>query len=130
MNLDDNSILTDIRESVGLASTNSDFDKELIPHINASIGKLNQNGIGKYLIVTGVEQKWSDLKDPDQTDGNNYFSSVPLFIALSTKIIFDPPPPSSVSYHAANASELLWRLKIAYEYYEPIVPIVEGDVFE
>lgn len=123
----DNSILVDIRESVGLDPTNSSFDKELIPHINASIGKLNQNGVGKYLIVEGEEQKWSDLKNPDQVEGNNYFSSVPLFISLSTKIIFDPPPPSSVAYHDKNVSEILWRLKIAYEIYEPIV---EGDVFE
>jgi hypothetical protein len=129
MNLD-NSILIDIRESVGLAPTNSDFDKEIIPHINAAIGKLNQNGIGMYLVVTGDEQKWSDLKDPNQVEGNKYFSSIPLFIMVSTKILFDPPPPSSVSYHATNVSESLWRLKIAYEYYEPIVPIVEGDVFE
>lgn len=128
MNLD-NSILVDIRGSVGLDPNNSDFDNELIPHINASIGRLNQNGVGLYLVVTGAEEKWSALQDPTQTDGNNYFSSVALFITLSTKILFDPPPPSSVEYHAANARELLWRLKIAYEYYEPVVePIEEGGI--
>lgn len=112
---EDNSILKDVRQAVGLAPDNSDFDTELLQHINASIGKLNQNGVGKYLVVSGEEQKWSDLKNPDQVEGNHYFASVPLFITLSTKIIFDPPPPSSVEHHARNASESLWRLKIAYE---------------
>lgn len=126
MNLD-NSILVDVREALGLPPTTSDFDKELIPHINAAIGKLNQNGIGNYLVVTGAEQKWKDLKNLSQIDGNNYFSSVPLFINISTKILFDPPPPSSVQYHATIASELLWRLKVAYETYEPIV---EGGLTE
>lgn len=109
------SILNDTRESLGLSISDSGFNKEIIPHINSAISKLNQNGIGKYLVVDGDTQKWGDLQDPDQMEGNKHFASIPLFIALSTKLLFDPPPPSSVEYHAANVNEILWRLKVAYE---------------
>lgn len=115
------SILQDIRTAVGLSSDTTDFDTELLMHINSTIGKLNQNGIGKFLVVQNEESTWLDLQDPAQTEGNMFFSMIPLFITLSTKIIFDPPPPSSVQYHASNADQTLWRLKLAYEepYVEP-----------
>lgn len=109
------SILETIREAVGLTSTVTDFDTELLMHINSAIGKLNQNGVGNFIVVENEETKWSDLKDLTQLMGNRYFSMVPLYMTLSTKILFDPPPPSSVEYHANNAQEILWRLKIAYE---------------
>lgn len=117
------SILRDIRESVGLTSTVVEFDTELLQHINSAIGKLNQNGVGQFLVVQDEESIWEDLKESTQIEGNKYFALIPLFITLSTKLLFDPPPPSNVQYHASNAQELLWRLKIAYEepYIEPQV---------
>lgn len=127
-NLDVNSsILQNIRVAVGLAADSVDFDTDLLMHINASIGKLNQNGVGNFLVVTNEDQKWIDLQDPLQVEGNKYFNMIPLFITISTKLLFDPPPPSSVQYHAQNADQILWRLKVAYE--EPYVaPITStGD---
>lgn len=110
-----NSILQDIRIAVGLDATTYDFDVELIMHINSAIGKLNQNGVGNFLVVDTDAQVWDDLQNPLQVEGNKYFQMIPLFIAVSTKLLFDPPPPSSVQYHANNADQILWRLKIAYE---------------
>lgn len=113
------SILEDIRESVGLARDANDFDTELIMHINSAIGKLNQNGIGNFLVVENDSSTWGDLQNPNQTTGNEYFQMVPQFIKLDTKLLFDPPPPSNVQYHSSSIDQLLWRLKLAYE--EPYV---------
>ena len=109
------SILMDIREAVGLSKEDPNFDKELTMHINAALGTLNQNGVGKFLIVIDKTPTWDDFKDPTQIGGNEYYQLVPLYVALSTKLLFDPPPPSSVEYHSKSAKELLWRLKVAYE---------------
>jgi len=109
------SILEDIRIAVGLSKETVDFDTELLMHINGAIGKLHQNGIGKFIVVNDTSETWGDLEDPLQVEGNVYFPMVPLFIVLSTKIIFDPPPPSTVEFYYKNANETLWRLKIAYE---------------
>jgi len=117
------SILEDIRVAVGFDRYTNDFDIDLIMHINSAIGMLNQNGVGNFIVVNNEEQVWGDLQNPLQTAGNQYFQMVPLFIAISTKLLFDPPPPSSVQYHASNAEQILWRLKIAYEepYVEPTI---------
>lgn len=125
MNIDE-SILRDIRVAVGLSADTADFDIELLMHINGAIGKLNQNGVGNFLVVQNEETKWSDLQNPLQLLGNEYFAMVPLFITISTKLLFDPPPPSSVQYHSQNAEQILWRLKVAYE--EPYVKIVGGEI--
>lgn len=114
-----NSILEDVRIAVGLSKDTSDFDTELLMHVNASIGKLNQNGVGKDLVVEDKTATWGDLQDPTQDEYNQHYKMVPLFIMLSTKSLFDPPPPSSVQYHQSSIEQLLWRLKIAYE--EPYI---------
>jgi hypothetical protein len=113
-----NSLLEDIRAAVGLERTVSDFDTDLLMYINSAIGTLNQNGVGNDLLVTDDSVTWIDLQNPDQIAGNKYFKMVPLFVMLSTKILFDPPPPSNVLYHQNAIDQALWRLKIAYE--EPI----------
>lgn len=110
-----NSILNDTREAIGLSASDSSFNKEITQHINSAISKLNQNGVGKIIVVEDDTLTWGDLKDPDQIEGNKYFATVPLFVTLSTKLLFDPPPPSNVQYHQTTANEILWRLKVAYE---------------
>lgn len=111
----ENSILKDVRESVGLTSEDTSFDIELLQHINASIGRVNQNGVGNFLVVEDETAVWGDLKNENQVNGNLYFHMIPLYISLMTKLLFDPPAPSSAQFHSSNAEELLWRLKIAYE---------------
>lgn len=112
-----NSILEDVRVAVGLSKDTVDFDTDLLMHINSAIGELRQNGVGVPITVTDATKTWGDLQDPTRLDENEFFQMVPLFITLSTKIIFDPPPPSTVEYYSANISKILWRLKVAYEEY-------------
>lgn len=116
------SILKDVRIAVGLDENASDFDTDLLMHINNAIGKLNQNGVGNFIVVKNEQSTWQDLQNPSQTEGNKFFQMIPLFIAVSTKIIFDPPPPSTVPYYENSIQDTLWRLKIAYE--TPYVPPV------
>jgi len=109
------SILKDIRESVGLLPEDTSFDADLLLHINSSIATLNQNGVGSFIMVKDESSTWADLRDNTQIKGNIYFQMVPLYISLSTKLLFDPPPPSSVEFHSRKIEEQLWRLRIAYE---------------
>lgn len=113
MNIED-SILEHIRDSVGLTKENKEFDTELLNHINLSIGKLNQNGVGLPILVKDDTTTWADLLP---TDGEGYESigMIPTFISLNVKLLFDPPPPSSVEFHTRSVDEILWRLRLAYE---------------
>ena len=116
------SILQEVREGVGLASDVQDFDPDLLIHINAGIVRLNQAGVGKLLVVKNEDQTWGELMDETQVEGNKSFPLIPQYITLSTKVIFDPPPPSSIEPYHNLVSELLWRLKLAYE--PPLINVV------
>jgi hypothetical protein len=121
------SILEDIRVAVGLDATTSDYDTDLLMHINSAIGKLNQNGVGNFIVVNDDTPTWGDLQNPEQVEGNKYFQMIPLFVTLSAKMIFDPPPPSTIQYYQLNIDQTLWRLKIAYE--EPYTaPVIDSDI--
>lgn len=122
-----NSILQDVREAVGLGKDTVDFDTELIMYINIAIGKLNQNGVGNIIPVLGVTETWRDLQNPLSIKGNESFYMIPGFVKLSVKMIFDPPPPSSVDYLTRTIDEILWRLKIAYEEPSPTQVVIDLD---
>lgn len=109
------SILKGVREFIVGTEDNTEFDKELIPHINTALATLNQNGVGNVLMVSGDKDVWGDFLNPTQTRGNRYFAMIPMYVVLKTQLLFDPPPPSNVEYHSNNVNEMLWRLKIAYE---------------
>jgi len=110
----DESILKHIKEAIGLSDEDKSFDTEVLTHINGSIGDLNQNGVGNPIDVD-KNTTWRDLQNPQQKAGNVYFKMIPQYIALNTKVLFDPPPPSSVERYAASINKALWRLKVAYE---------------
>jgi hypothetical protein len=57
------SILQEIRVAVGLSPDTVDFDTELLMHINSAIGKLNQNGIGNFIVVNDEVPTWNDLQN-------------------------------------------------------------------
>jgi len=107
-------ILDSVKEGVGLDSNTDDFNTDLLMHINSAIGELNQNGIGLPIVVNDLTT-WNDLQDPTQVEGNEYFKFIPLFVTLSVKVLFDPPPPSSVDVHKQTIDKLLWRLRVAYD---------------
>lgn len=106
----DQLILSSVREALGLDPTTDEFNPEIIMHINTAIGRLNQNGVGANVIVTSDSRTtWGDFVS--EMDAKDYLKQVPLFVTLSTKIIFDPPPPSTVQVYDNSISEMLWRLR-------------------
>lgn len=121
------SILKSVRSAVGLDDEDSSFDSELLMHINGSIMILHQNGIGMPIHVEDVDTVWEDFKNPMQVDANSMFSAAKTFIFIKTKILFDPPPPSTIKYMAEAADEYLWRLRESFDVGLSGV-IVDGDV--
>lgn len=110
----DNSILKSVRSALGLPIDDDSFDSELVMYINSALGVLNQNGVGKTVIVTDDTQNWEDFKDVEQTKGNKLFLLVQMYVFVKTKLLFDPPPPSNVQYVSTASEENLWRLREEY----------------
>lgn len=110
------SVLNDVKKILGISSDNTDFDMDLIIHINSVLFVLSQMGVCKksdYGIYS-QENKWIDIIDP-QTQLNLF--AVKTWTALKVRMIFDPPT-SSALIEALNSSikELEWRMYITENY--------------
>lgn len=104
----ESSILNSIKKLLGIDEKYTQFDTDIIMHINSVFMILNQLGIGPEngFKITGKDQKWEDyVSDDDNLD------AIKTYIHLKVKIIFDPPLNSTVmDAHKQMISELEWRL--------------------
>ena len=107
-------ILEHIRESVSLTKDNTEFDTELLNYINLSVVKIIQNGVKLNINKVDKTTTWDEILDP-LAEGYYSTGALPTFMALNVKLLFDPPPPSSVDFHVRTMDETLWRFKLAYE---------------
>lgn len=107
-------VLPSIRKFLNIVEDDTVFDGEIIPHIMSAFGKLSQNGIGNPQPITPT-LTWADVIEPTMISNPEVFAMVPLYVMLSVKILFDPPPPSNVSYYSQYIEENLWRLKQIYD---------------
>lgn len=109
------SVLKTVRGALGLGIEDASFDHEVVLHVNAAIGTLVQNGVILGKVLTGTELVWDDLKDPEKAYADYLFEQVKLFVFVKTKMLFDPPPPSTAPYMNDYATELLWRLRESFD---------------
>lgn len=110
-----NSVLKSVRAAVGLQQDVTAFDTELLIHINSAFATLHQNGVGTPIVVVDDTQTWDDFRDENQVMGNYMFEQCKMFVYIKTRILFDPPPPSTVKYMDEASKETLWRLREAYD---------------
>ena len=108
-------IIQHVRETLGLNGESTDFEAEVKMLITASISILIQSGIGRPDFELSDTSTWDDFKDPT-VDNNEQWSLVPTYVYLKTKLAFDPPPQlSTVEFYKEYTSEVLWRLRAAYD---------------
>lgn len=106
------SILVSIKKLLGIDSTSTDFDSELIVHINTVFAILNQLGVGSEAFsISGPVEKWSTFIN--STELSSKLNDVKTYVYLKVKLLFDPPS-SSVQMESINrlVSELEWRLNV------------------
>jgi hypothetical protein len=108
------SILTSIKQLLGIAEFNTDFDTDIIIHINSVLTILYQLGIGKNdsFEITGSEETWGDYLSEETKN----YNAVKSYIYLKVKQLFDPSLSSAVKEANNNMiKELEWRLNIHSE---------------
>ena len=107
-----NSILDSVKLCLdGITPENTDFDDELIFHINARLMTLWQLGIGKPRFkITDRTATWADFLG-DQEDELN--DMVPEYVGLKIKTFWDPPQTGATTNALAEiVKELEFRLNI------------------
>lgn len=108
-------ILNTISEALGVVD--GEFETELTVHILSSINILYQNGVQQPSVPLDVSiDTWDHLLSENSEDENVKGKSLVIqYVLLRTKIMFDPPPPSSVGYFTAAVDEALWRVRQVYD---------------
>ncbi len=89
----ENSILTSTKKILGLGSTYTPFDLDVITHINSALSNLQQIGIGpaEGLAIEDNTVLWTALALP-----TNQLSMVKTYIFMKTRMLFDPPSTSFI----------------------------------
>lgn len=110
--LEDNSILTQVKKSVGLAKEYDAFDMDILLHINSVIATLSQLGVELVSQeVTGYDETWESI-----FGNNKKLNFIKSYVYIKVRLLFDPPTSSTVSQSLENqAKEYEWRINIAAE---------------
>lgn len=106
-----NSILTSIKKLLGITESCTDFDTDIIMHINTIFTTLNQLGVGtEGFQIEDKDAVWSEFIESDK------LAATKSYVYLRVKLLFDPPLNSTI-LEAIKESirELEWRLNIRVE---------------
>lgn len=107
------SILTSIKKMLGISEDYTQFDADLIMHINSVFLNLTQLGVGPASGFTIEDEttEWTDF-----INNNAQLQAVKSYIYLKVKLLFDPPLSSAVIESTNRmVAELEWRLNVAAE---------------
>lgn len=106
----DQSILNTTKKILGIDKTYTEFDVDIITHINSALSTLSQLGVGPAagLMIDDDVKLWADFVDADVL-----LNPVKTYVYLRVRLLFDPP---STSYHLnaiqEQVRELEWRLQV------------------
>lgn len=104
------SILTSIKKLLGIEAEYTQFDTDIIIHINGALMTLRQLGIGPdsgFRIMNDLETWESFLGE-----GADY-EAAKIFVFIKVKLAFDPPTSSAaIEALKRQADEYEWRLQV------------------
>ena len=106
-----NSILTSIKKLLGITEFCTDFDTDIIMHINTVLMTLNQLGVGtEGFQIEDKNAVWSEFIKSDK------LAATKSYVYLRVKLLFDPPLNSAiVEAIKESIRELEWRLNVRVE---------------
>ena len=112
------SILDSIKKLLGISDEYTQFDSDVIMHINTVFMNLTQLGVGPAagFFIEDSSTVWSDFVD---LENEIQLNAVKTYVYLKVKLLFDPPLSSSVVQSMNNMiSELEWRLNAVVDFKE------------
>lgn len=104
------SILNTTKKLLGIAEENTEFDLDIILHINSVFTILTQLGVGpsKGFFITDNSAIWSDFIPEGEM-----MEAVKSYMACKVRMLFDPPTSSATMQALQNmCNELEWRLNV------------------
>lgn len=106
-----NSILDSVKKVIGITSEDTNFDEDLIMHINSEFNLLKQLGVSdEDFYIEDNTAEWSDYL-PD--DGS--LNLVKTYIYLRAKKLFDPPTGGYLQSLNEEIDRYEWKLNVIAE---------------
>lgn len=108
------SILTSIKNLLGIAEEYTQFDQAIIMHINSVFLTLVELGVipKTGYSITDADDVWSDIIPNDDT----LLNTVKSYMYLKVKMLFDPSLTTSVTeLEKEQIQEFEWRLNAYVE---------------
>lgn len=109
----DESILTSTKKLLGLTEDYTEFDTDIIMHINSVFATLNQLAVGPTdsFFIEDKTANWVDF-----IAGQPNINSVKSYVYFKVRLAFDPPATSFAITSMENlAKELEFRLNVVME---------------
>lgn len=107
------SILTSIKKLLGIEEEYTQFDADIVMHINTVFLNLTQLGVGpsEGFLIEDDTAIWEDF-----IGDSSQLQAVKTYMYLKVKLLFDPPLSSSVTESMNRMiAELEWRLNVAVD---------------
>lgn len=118
----ENSILISTKKILGIAADYTVFDEDIIMHINAAFGTLQQLGVpADGFEIVDDQAAWTTLSLPQ-----HQLNMIKTYVFLKVRSLFDPPP-TSFAIEAMNnqIKEYEWRISTNREWdLDPVDPRV------
>jgi hypothetical protein len=123
---DKDSILTSTKKILGMPADHTEFDLDVLTHINSVFSTLTELGVGpaEGFMIDDADAEWGDFLEDDMR-----LNSVKTYIYLRVRLLFDPPnTPHLATALKEQIQEMEWRLTVLTD--PPRVPalvVVEED---
>jgi len=107
------SILTSTKKILGIAEDYTEFDLDIITHINASFGVLNQLGLGEEagFFIDDAGPVWTDYIGQSPV-----LSLIRTYVFLKVRFLFDPPATSFlITAVEEQIKQHEWRISVFRE---------------
>lgn len=110
--MNNDSILTSIKKLLNIDEDYTDFDQDIIIHINSVLSNLTQMGIGveQGLAISDKTATWSDF-----ISDSKKVNQIRSYVYIKVRILFDPPQNSfTLEALKQEAKEMEYRLYTEY----------------
>lgn len=107
------SILNSTKKILGIAENYTEFDQDIILHINSVFATLNQLGLGPD---EGFEIEDEDAEWAEYLANDKNLNGVRTYVYLRVRLLFDPPTTSfALESMNKQVEQFEWRLNVYRE---------------
>lgn len=107
------SILTSVKKALNLPADHTEFDEDIIMHINTVFSTIHQLGVGPEggFMITDETALWSTFLGANVIQNN-----IRSYMYLCVRMLFDPPDTGyKMTSMKEQAKELEWRINVDRE---------------